>query len=239
MKDNVEAALYGRFFSHSGLIYPMFNTEKHVIAPLKDGVIPANWLVVLGIDPHDRNPHGIIFAALTPENVWVVFDELMEHCIISDLVAMIKRKLDKRWPPNLAIIDTSGNTPQSLTGRSVSDELMQKFGLYVNPAHKDVQAGRLKVASLLDPGGDVKPKLYITSNCHNLVRQFRHYLWDDWATTRSQKMDPKERPLKKDDHLLDALRYIVMANIVYRDPSLTKNFKAKIPEHINRVTGYG
>jgi phage terminase large subunit-like protein len=226
MADNIEAALHGRFFSHQGLIYPMFNVDKHVIAPLKD------------IDPHDRNPHGIVFMALTPENVWVVFDEIVEHCIISELVARIKAKLKDRYPPNLAIIDTSAATPQSLTGRSVSDELMQKFGLYVIPAHKDVQAGRLKVSSLLDPGGTLKPKLYITSNCHNLVRQFRHYLWDDWATRKSQKMNPKERPLKRDDHLLDALRYAVMGNIVYRHPSLVKHYQPKVPETISRVTGY-
>jgi len=237
MSDNVEAALHGRFFSHTGLIYPMFDVEKNVIAPLKGG-IPESWLVCLGIDPHDRNPHGVIFCALTPENVWVVFDEILDHCIISDLVARIKAKLLGRYPPNIAIIDTSAATPQSITGRSVSDELMQKFGLYVIPAHKDIQAGRLKISSLLDPGGGIKPKLYITSNCHNLIRQFRHYLWDDWATRRSQKMDPKERPLKRDDHLLDALRYVAMSNIVYRHPGLTKHYKPKVPEHISKVTGY-
>jgi phage terminase large subunit-like protein len=237
MADNVEAALHGRFFSHTGLIYPMFDVDKHVIAPLKNG-IPEDWMVCVGIDPHDRNPHGIIFAALTPENVWVIFDEIMEHCIISELVARVKAKLGKRFPPNLAIIDTSAATPQSITGRSVSDELMQRYGLYVIPAHKDVQSGRLKVASLLDPGGTMKPKLYITANCNTLIRQFRHYLWDDWATRRSQKMDPKERPLKKDDHLLDALRYVVMANVVYRHPGLTKHYKSPPPDHINKVTGY-
>jgi hypothetical protein len=214
----------------------MFNMDTHVIKPLESGKIPADWLVVVGIDPHDRNPHGVVFCGLTPENVFVVFDELLDACIIPELVAKIKLKLRDRWPPNLAIIDTSASTPQSITGRSVAEELMQRHGLYVLPAHKDIQAGRLKVTSLLDPGGGLLPKLYVTANCNNLIRQFRHYMWDDWANRTRDKLNPKERPLKKDDHLIDALRYVTMSQIVYRHPGL--KVKPKVPDSVSKVTGY-
>lgn len=231
MKDNIDAAIYGRFMSKTGLIYKQF-TEKNIIA--SSGINP-DWLIILGIDPHDRNPHGIVFMALTRENVWIVFDELLEQCILSELVAKIRLKLGKRWPPNLAIIDTSASTPQSITGRSVAEELTQKYGLYVIPAHKDILAGRLKVSNLLDPGAGLLPKLYVMENCRNTIREFRHYIWDDWARYKD-KQNPKERPLKKDDHLLDALRYVTMANITYRNPGLTH--KAGPPHPPNVVTGY-
>jgi len=234
MRDNLEASLFGKFFSHEGLIYKSFDYNKHVIKPI--GEIPSDWMIVLGIDPHDRNPHGVLFCGLTSQNVWVVFDEILESCIISELAARIKAKMGSKWPPNLAIIDTSANIVQSIAGQSVSDELLNKYGIYTIPAHKDIRAGRLKVNSLLDPGDGGKPKLYFTSNCHNLIREIRHYIWDDWAYRRKDKLDPKEKPMKKDDHLMDCLRYVCMGNIVYRPPEYGKI--RKIPENLNLKTGY-
>jgi hypothetical protein len=205
MADNIEAAIEGKFLAKSGLIYKAF-TEDNIMEPITK--VPENWLIVLGIDPHDRNPHGVVFMALTSENVWIVFDEILEQCILSELVAKIKDKLIKwgnRWPPNLAIIDTSAATPQSITGRSVAEELIQKYGLY------------------------------ISENCAQTLREIRHYVWDDWARYKD-KQNPKERPLKKDDHLLDAMRYTVMANVVYRHPKLT--YKPNQSVKPNSVTGY-
>ncbi len=99
----------------------------------------------------------------------------------------------------------------------------------------------MAVSELLDPGKDANgkpllPKLYFTENCHNLIRQVRHYQWDNWASRRGEKQDPKEKPMKKDDDLLDALRYAVMANIKYRPPGLT--VKPSLPSNISKVTGY-
>jgi phage terminase large subunit-like protein len=233
MRDNLEASLYGKFFSHEGLVYKQFNYDKHTIAPLTE--IPKDWLIVLGIDPHDRNPHGVLFCGLTPQNVWIVFDELLETCVIADLAKKIKAKLGHRWPPNLSVMDTSGNIVQSISGKSVAEELLQTHGLYTIAAHKDIAAGRIKVSSLFDPGDGKKPELYFTRNCHNLIREIRHYIWDDWAYRRKDKMDPKEKPVKKDDHLMDALRYVVMTNIVYRPPGFTVTRK---PPEESHKTGY-
>ncbi len=233
MKDNIDAAVYGQFVPKSGLVYKMFNPDIHVIDQLKG--IPSDLMIVLGLDPHDRNPHGVLFGGLNKDNTWVIFDEIYEACIIDDLVKGIKAKLPGRWPPQLVIMDTSGYAPQSIAGRSIADELKKpKYGLYVIPAHKDVQAGRLKISGMLDPGTGKRPQIFMTRNCTNLVREFRHYVWDEWARKRD-KSNPKEKPLKKDDHLLDALRYMVMADVVYRHPGF--KLEKKYPETISQ-TGY-
>jgi hypothetical protein len=155
--------------------------------------------------------------------------------MIAELASKIKNKLKNHWPPNLAIMDTSGNVVQSTSGRSIKDELVQEHGIYVIDAHKDVTAGRLKISSLLDPGNGKKPELYFTSNCIHTLRQIRHYIWDEWAYRRKEKLDPKERPLKRDDHLMDALRYVVMCNVIYRPPGF--GTVRKFPE-VKGKTGY-
>jgi phage terminase large subunit-like protein len=232
MRDNLDAALYGQFIAKTGLIYPEFN-DTHIIQPRP---ISTEELAVVGIDPHDRNPMGVVFVALNRENEWIVFDEILENLNAAQLADSIKRKLGTRFPPNLGIIDTSAYAPQSIAGTSLADEMTQKYGIYLLQAHKDVQAGRLKVSTLLDPGAGKKPRLLIMRNCVNLIREFRHYIWDDWAGGRRDKKDPKEQPMKKDDHLLDALRYVCMSNIVWRSPQL-KKVERKIPDKVSQ-TGY-
>ncbi len=233
MQDSLDAVMYGQFVPKSGLVYKSFDLNKHVIPPL--GKVPDDWMVVIGMDLHDRNPHGVVFMGLNKDNVWVVYDEIYEQCIISELAGKIKEKLGTRFPPALAIADTSLNSPQSISGVSEAQELAQKYGIYITEAHKDVQSGILKVTSLLNPGKDKKPSLFITENCFNIIREIKHYSWDEYSRNKD-KYDPKEKPRKKDDHELDAIRYVCMAQIVYRPPGF--HYTRKAPEKISRVTGY-
>ena len=49
-------------------------------------------------------------------------------------------------------------------------------------------------------------RFLITANCQQTIDQFRKYRW---ATPNRTEDDSKEKPVKTDDHLLDALRYVV------------------------------
>ena len=232
MKDELDSILYGLFVPKSGLIYKNFS-DKNVIQPVYPA--PSDWLICLGIDPHPRTTHGVIFCGLTRDNAWIVFDELLEQCTIKELVGKIRAKMPGgRWPPNMSIIDYSAHAPDAITGRSIAQEMLQ-CGLPTFPAFKDVEPGILKVQHLLEPSAGATPLLYITENCTQTLREFRHYVWDEWARAKD-KYNPKEKPLKKDDHLLDALRYIVMANMVYRPPGF--KWERKEPERVSSVTGY-
>lgn len=233
MQDSLDSALYGLFIPKSGLIYKSWEPDKHIIPPIDKP--DKDWLLALGMDLHDRNPHGVAFMGLNKDNVWTVYDEIYEQMIISDLAAKIKSKMGSRWPPNLAIADTSLNTPQSISGVSEAQELALKYGIYITEAHKDVQSGILKVMALLNPGEGKKPSFYVTENCRNVIREFKHYTWDERVRSKD-KYDLTEKPRKKDDHLLDAIRYVVMAQIVYRAPGW--KYERKPPERISKTTGY-
>ncbi len=224
MKGNLEAALYGEFIPKSGLVFNQFS-DKNIIDPIK---VSATDMILLGIDPHDRNPWGVPFVAFNREGEYIVYDEILQAGTVPELADMIKGKLHGR-APQLCVMDTSGNIVQGTSGKSYKEMLMP-YGLYCQDADKKVSEGILEVNSLLASG-----KLKITKNCVNTLRQIRHCVWEDWSRNRNQR-DPKERILKRDDHLLDALRYICMIPLVYRSPG----FRAtpRTPEKINRITGY-
>jgi len=228
MKDNLEAALMGEFIPRSGLVLKSFS-DKNMIDPIK---ITDDHMIFIGIDPHDRNPWGILFVAFNKENEYIVYDEILQAGTVTELVPEIKKKLHGRVP-QISVMDTSGKIVQATSGKSIKDQLMSS-GIYTTDADKDVPAGILTLNSLFD-SENKKPKLSITKNCVNLKRELRHYLWDDWARNKNQK-DPKERVLKRDDHLIDSLRYICMVPIIYRHPGY--KFLPKTPDRLNKVTGY-
>jgi phage terminase large subunit-like protein len=229
MRDNLDAALMGEFIPKSGLVFKSFS-DKNIIEPM---VITNDHMIILGIDPHDRNPWGIPFIAFNRENEYIVYDEILQAGTVPEIAEEILKKLKGR-KPQLCVMDTSGNIVQATSGKSYKEMLMP-YGLYCQDADKRVSEGILELNALLDQGKNKRPRLFVTRNCVNTIRQFHHLIWDNWARNRDQR-DPKERILKKDNHILDALRYACMVPIVYRHP----DFHAipKTPVKISRVTGY-
>jgi phage terminase large subunit len=51
--------------------------------------------------------------------------------------------------------------------------------------------------------------LYVMEECKNTIREIQRYVWDP----KSAKMGYDE-PLKKDDHSVDALRYVMASHKV-------------------------
>jgi phage terminase large subunit len=77
------------------------------------------------------------------------------------------------------------------------------YGVVTIAGQNSVVAGLQRVKGLL-----VDQRLAITVNCENLIDQFRKYRWQ---TAKRGENEGVEAPVKKDDHLLDALRYAVMS----------------------------
>jgi len=231
MRDNLEAALYGQFIPKSSLVFKHFADANMLTEPFTP---TDDHMILVGIDPHDRNPWGVIFVAMNRENEFIVYDELLEPGTVDEVAPLIKKKIGGR-KVSLYVIDTSANTVQATSGKSVKDQLLNPYGIYCQDADKDVPAGVMMVNSLLKPPEGGRPKLFVAPNCMHLRRQFRHCIWEDWSRNKNQK-DPKERILKRDDHLLDALRYVCMLPIVYRHPGF--KVQPRQPDKFSKVTGY-
>jgi phage terminase large subunit-like protein len=226
MRDNLETALGGEFIPRSNLVFPAF-VDESILPTIKKPTMDD--MILVGIDPHDRNPWGVVFVILNRENKYIVYDEILQAGTVDEIAPLIKEKLGHRRA-NLAVIDTSANATQATSGKSIKDQLLTPHGIYCTDADKDISSGILTINSALK-----NKTLLISPNCVHIKRQFRSCIWDDWARNRNQR-DPKERILKRDDHLLDALRYVMMLPVVYRHPNFS--ISPKTPERHNRVTGY-
>jgi phage terminase large subunit-like protein len=196
-----EARKSGRFVSFAGLIYPQFRPDRHIV-PVQE--VPGAVEVFCGIDPGFRHMTGVVFCFLDAQDRLVVFDELAcrQQTIrqVCDQIRATCKKWDVR--PNWFVIDPASRNKNNQTGRSDAQEFHDN-GITTIPGQNAVGAGINRVKERLDAD-----KLLIAAHCSELHGEFRRYRWVK-DTTRREDASP-DKPVKKDDHLLDALRYVVM-----------------------------
>jgi len=76
---------------------------------------------------------------------------------------------------------------------------LRKRGMHTVDANNEVEEGIYTLTSEMKRGF-----VKIVSGCTNLIREIESYVWDSKASEKGY-----DEPLKRDDHAIDALRYIV------------------------------
>lgn len=201
----VQRYVYGSFDSFSGLIYKDFQDKEPWVFEKKD--IPSSWYKFIGVDHGYRNPTCVLWGAVDPEGTIWVYDEFHARQMLVSEIANIILTKNKRQDIKSFLIDPSCKNRNGVTGKSVIDEFADN-GIYFDGANNDVRAGINHVQECLKLGAKGLPKLRISRECVNLRQELQTYRWKDLRP--SAKMDAPEKPLKKDDHAVDALRYMVV-----------------------------
>lgn len=196
-----QARKSGRFVAFAGLIYPEFAQATHVIPSFEK--LPPDVEVFCGIDPGYRHMCAVVFCFLDQDDRIVVFDEIaLQGATVKQVCAEIqKRQVVWNIRPNWYVIDPAARNKNNQTGRSDQSEFADN-GIVTIPGQNAVSPGINRVKERLQAG-----KLLVTANCPELRGEFRRYRWTR-DSTRSED-EARDKPVKKDDHLLDALRYVV------------------------------
>lgn len=212
----LEARRYGRFSSEEGLVYPEFEPDVHVIDPFS---VPEEWQSGISIDPGLNNPLSCHFYCQDYDgNIYVVAEHYEKGKEISYHASKIFEIADSlnwhRRPDGKleALIDSAANQRTLASVKSVS-ELFFEYGVAVNPrVNKDTFSGISRVRALFS----ARPaRIFIFRNCVNMIREIKSYWWGKG-----------DRPVKRDDHAMDELRYYVMSNPHIELPS------PEVPAHV-------
>lgn len=204
----------GKFTNLEGLVYPGWTRGTgerwgpgHLCDPFE---IPKGWPRFRGGDFGLSSATSIVWAALGDDNTLYVYRYLHEPSPTYQEHARFCRELEKGES-----IEAGWGDPSS-PGESAI-EAFNEAGVYFVPADKEVTKGISKVADRLRLWPDGRPRLKIFRGCRVsmpgipdkkkkpgevAVTEFETYRWD-----------PKVKipqPIKKDDHFLDALRYLVV-----------------------------
>ncbi|MDE6302567.1 MAG: terminase family protein, partial [Clostridia bacterium] len=191
---------FGKFSTGEGLVYPEFDASVHVIEPFD---VPKDWYANISIDPGLKNPTSCHFYAVDYDGVIYVVAEHFEagqnvdyHVSkIFEIANKLGWQTDSRGRLR-AIIDSAANQRTLASEKSVAELFCEKGILVNTDVNKDLYSGIQRIKSLFEQR---PPRIYIFSNCVNLIREIKSYWWGSG-----------DRPKKVDDHALDELRYFVM-----------------------------
>lgn len=189
MRDRM---LNGIWRSNEGAVYNEFDENIHVVEPFE---IPGSWQKIRSIDFGYTNPFVCLWGAVDHDGRLYVYREYYK----ARERTLVHAENIKNLSGNERIYRTCADHDASERAE------LEEQGLSTVAAKKDIVSGVQELKKRLVPGSNGKPSIFFFSTLKNTLGEIYEYIWDDSA---SKAM--KEVPLKKNDHAMDALRYMVM-----------------------------
>lgn len=188
-------------FSHSeGQVFPMF--QQHIVDPFP---IPKNWERVGGADFGIVDPTVMLLGAINPDDgVMYIYDEYYQnHHAVPHHAKEMNLKLEDipHGALRFLVADPSGKR-RNMTDHSSLYDHYAEYGIYFKDGNNRIESGISKVYTWLMLG-----KLKVFSTCRNTVREHLNYKYK--PIELDAKKNPDEKPIDKDNHTCDALRYII------------------------------
>lgn len=165
---------------------------------------------VKGLDPGADHPFGGVSMVNTPMGL-VIVDEYSE-----------RHKPAKLHAQGIVAMQGVGKPRHAIDRSQLQMQIeLAQHGLFTQPAENDVVAGIERVKSWCIVG-----RIFIVkSRCPKLLREAGRYRWKNTTSAKDESAG-RQVPIKKDDDILDALRYGLMLW-----PQLPEDFVPAEPDH--------
>jgi phage terminase large subunit len=206
------------FSAPEELVYQEFEIKHHVIQP-ED--VPADGTDILGIDFGYNDPFAAVFVRIDDNDNWYIYDEIYKPGLtMQKAESILHTKMAGR---RFARIIGDGSAKFDI-------ESMKKMNFRIVSSKKgadSIRAGIREVkAKLAIREGTGKPKLFVASNCHKTIREFQSY-----RNTRNAYDEVTDKPEDRNNHAMDALRYLAL------DRARFVNKRVKKQRKFDPVTG--
>lgn len=194
----------GQFTEGIGLVFKEFS-EANIVSDL----VVASWrekAVYHGItiDPGYTNPTAVLWCVVDGDgNICVIADYKTSGMNVEELAKEIHHRSKMlNFEAKDVFIDSAAAASSLAEPRSVAEQF-RHYGLDVNTGvEKNIREGIHHLKTLFKNGAG-KSRLFISEACVNLIKELRGYYWGD-----------NEKPVKSNDHCIDALRYFVMSPVL-------------------------
>lgn len=185
--------ILGLWVQAEGAVYDMWDDAIHAV----DEVPSQFTRYYVGVDYGTSNPTVFLLVGQHEDKLYVI-DEYYW-----DSAEQGRQKTDAEYSYDLREF-IKGRYPQAIfidpSATSFIAQLRRDGVRMIRHANNSVLDGIRTVAAFLP-----QKRLFVyRKRCPNLLREFTAYVWDPQAQKRGE-----DRPLKQNDHALDALRYVV------------------------------
>jgi PBSX family phage terminase large subunit len=193
--------ILGRWVMAEGLIYSMFR-EDMIIDDIPPGVkIQKKWI---GIDYGQANATTFILVGLGSDQIFYVLNEYY-HSGREALVQKSPRTYAKDFKAWLKELGTDG-APVVYTNAFIDPsavgfmlQLHEEGVRGIRQGINEVNRGIELFSSMIQ-----SDMVRVRARCKNVISQLGTYRWDEKAQEIGE-----DRPIKQDDHTMDAIRYIL------------------------------
>ena len=218
-EDTRKTRIEGKFFHLKGQVYKEFD-DNHLISDFKYEI---RYPVVCVLDPHDRQPHWLIWAMIDRTNdIYVIHESVYDGTTQQLAAHILATEKYFKWNVSKRLIDPNFGRKRLITsGRTVIEEL-EGYKVAFAEADDHKETGRLKVKSYLhyDRNKPIdlnnRPKLYfVRDHCPKTIHSMRNYQYDEW---KGIDRDPKEDVKQKDTHGADVVRYLCISAPTFHVP---------------------
>lgn len=216
---DMQARVKGKFQHLTGLVFKQFKKSIHVIPPFI--VKPAELTVYEALDCHPRTEDAILWIGVDRLGKKFVVDELFINGTDEEICAQIRNKA-QQYHIRRRIADPSMWIEDQHTGKSLASR-WATYGLSYIPATKARQAADRRIGQALSyhaVGEDVikAPELYILENNTRTVWELERYRWDNWKGKSADNKGLKQKPVDKDDHMIENLGRLLFQEPEFVEP---------------------
>ena len=187
-----ETRIKGLFAAFLGAVYKSFRRDLHVVSPFE---IPADWYRYRSVDFGFNNPFVCLWLAKDPDRRWYIYAEHYEAQRTLAYHAERIQLISGREKYRATWADWDAQDRHEL----------KNLGIVTLPAKKDVHLGIETVQAALKVQSNGKPRLFIFATCKHTITEHIGYRWSEGTETH----DPKDEPMKVNDHTVDAARYCI------------------------------
>ncbi len=220
-EDYRPTRVFGEFLILEGLVYGEWNRAIHEVSrqQFEREFDPHNPRVVI-IDPGYAHPCAVLWGMLLPgypRRVVFYREYVKRRQTVNEVVREIAR-VSEGEPLIAAYIDPDSLKTNQSGSQSLYRLYLQAFKdaglknaitgspLSLRLADNNIEPGIYKVKEFLKPGQDGIPGIQAVEDLANLKRELARYRW----ATETATKDVPHKPVDKNNHLLDDMRYAIM-----------------------------
>lgn len=215
--------LEGKWVASDGMVYPAWDESIHVIDEMPKAW--DSWRKVRSIDFGFNNPFVCLWGAIDPDDDIYIYREIYHsQRIVKQHATGVKDVDGQLVSPGIVQLSIGENIEATVADHDREDRAtLESEGVDSTPAYKDIETGIEAVKDRLTPSlhsdGSKRPRVYFLRDA--LVERDDELFEQGLPTQTTAEFDgysyvkpkegksPKEEPLDKDNHGMDALRYLV------------------------------
>ncbi len=205
--EEVDARIKGIPSYMSGLVYPTFRRELHLVPRFK---VPTNWIVDIAIDIHPRKEQAVLCMATDERMYRYLFWEIYEHgdgnFIADEIIRMVKSQALR---VNRIICDplAKGDKNEDNTTFDRIQAVLNRHDYFLEVGSKDKQSGIIEVKNHLI-GPNKKPSVFVFEDLMRTIYEIEGYMYEK-ETGKAQKVD---------DDMMENFYRLVLLDTQYVDP---------------------